>query len=97
MKTSAPTPGASPIRSSRAYRIDVLLDDVPELAGMELMQRIADLLVEEGLATREGGPFRAVMLMQPYTWTNDLPGALHAIVPRAVPQSPDLGLGYSPN
>jgi hypothetical protein len=83
--------------AERAYRIDVLLDGVPEVAGLALMQRIADLLVEEGLATPDGGDVRAVIGMQAHTWTPQLADALHVIVPRAVPQSPDLGANYSPN
>jgi hypothetical protein len=81
----------------RAYRIDVLLDGVPELTGLTLMQGIADLLVEQGLATPEGGDVRAVIGMHPHTWTPDLSDALHVIVPKAIPQSPDLGANYSPN
>ena len=89
--------GREPDPTERAYRIDVLLDGIPEVAGFALMQRIADLLVEEGLATPEGGDVRAVIGMHPHTWTPDLAEALHVVVPRAVPQSPDLGANYSPN
>ena len=89
--------GREPDPTERAYRIDVLLDGIPEVAGFTLMQRIADLLVEEGLATPEGGDARAVIGMHPHTWTPDLAEALHVIVPKAVPQSPDLGANYSPN
>ena len=48
--------GSEPDPAERAYRIDVLLDGVAEVAGVALMHRIADLLVEEGLATPEGAP-----------------------------------------
>ena len=89
--------GSEPDPAERAYRIDVLLDGVPEAAGVALMQRIADLLVEEGLATPEGGDVRAVIGMHTHTWTPQLAQALHVIVPRAIPQSPDLGANYSPN
>jgi hypothetical protein len=89
--------GSEPDPVERAYRIDVLLDGIPEVAGLTLMQRIADLLVEEGLATPEGGDVRAVIGMHPHTWTADLASALHVVVPKAVPQSPDLGANYSPN
>jgi hypothetical protein len=81
----------------RAYRLDVLLDAIPEAAGLALMQRIADLLVEQGLATPEGGEVRALIGMQPHSWTRDVDGALHLLIPRAVPQSPDLAADYSPN
>ena len=89
--------GREPDPSDRAYRIDVLLDGVPEVAGLALIQRIADLLVEEGLATPEGGDVRAIIGMHEHTWTPNLAEALHVVIPKAVPQSPDLGLGYSPN
>jgi hypothetical protein len=89
--------GREPDPAKRAYRIDVLLDGIPEIAGLALMHRIADLLVEEGVASPEDGPVRSVIAMHEHDWTSKLPGATHLVVPRAVPQSPDLGLGYSPN
>src|SRR3954451_10260656 len=89
--------GSAPDPVERAYRIDVLLDGVPEAAAPALMHRIADLLVEDGLATPEGGDARAVIGMQTHTWTPNLAEALHVLVPKAVPQSPDLGANYSPN
>ena len=55
----------------------MLLDGIPEVAGLTLMHRIADLLVEEGLASPEGGDVRAVIGMHPHTWTPDLAAALH--------------------
>jgi hypothetical protein len=89
--------GREPGTDDRAYRIDVLLEGVPEIAGIALMHRIADLLVEEGLASPEGGDVRAVVGMHEHTWNPDLAGAIHVVIPRAIPQSPDLGLDYSPN
>jgi hypothetical protein len=88
---------AEPDPDERAYRLDVLLDGVPEIAAVSLLHRIADLLVEEGLATPEGGDVRAVVGLHAHTWTPELADALHLLVPRAVPQSPDLGANYSPN
>ena len=96
-KTSAPAPVASPDPDDRAYRIDVLLDGIPEETGVAVMQRIGDLLVEAGLATPEGGNVRAVIGMHEHTWSPNLADAIHVVIPRAIPQSPDLGLGYSPN
>jgi len=81
----------------RAYRLDVLLDAIPEAAGLALMQRIADLLIEAGLATPEGEAVRAVIGMQPHTGARDVDCDLHLLIPKAVPQSPDLGADYSPN
>ena len=89
--------GREPDPVERAYRLDVLLDGIPEVAGITLIQRIADLLVEEGLATPEGGNVRAIIGMHPHTWTPNLADALHVVIPKAVPQSPDLSAGYSPN
>ena len=89
--------GREPDPVERAYRLDVLLDGIPEVAGLSLMHRIADLLVEEGLASPEDGDVRAVIAMHTHTWTPDLAEALHVVVPRAIPQSPDLGANYSPN
>ena len=86
-----------PDPAERAYRLDVLLDGIPEAAGVALMHRIADLLIEQGLATPEDGDVRAVIGMHPHTWTPNLADALHVLIPRAVPQSPDLGADYSPN
>jgi hypothetical protein len=89
--------GREPDPAERAYRLDVLLDGIPEAGGLSLMHRIADLLVEEGLASPEDGDVRAVIGMHTHTWTPDLAEALHVVVPRAIPQSPDLGANYSPN
>jgi hypothetical protein len=86
-----------PDPAERAYRLDVLLDGVPEVACVTLMHRIADLLVEEGLATPEGATVRAMIGVREHAWTTEVPDAQHVVVPKAVPQSPDLGLGYSPN
>ena len=38
-----------------------------------------------------------MIAMQRHTWTPELADALHVIVPRAIPRSPDLGASYSPN
>ena len=89
--------GREPGTDDRAYRIDVLLDGVSETACIALLHSMADLLIENGLATPAGGDVRAVIAVHEHTWTPDLGDALHVVVPRAVPQSPDLGLGYSPN
>jgi hypothetical protein len=89
--------GREPDPVERGYRLDILLDGVTEAAGLALMHRIADLLVEADLATPEDGEVRAVIGLQEHTWTPNLAEALHVVIPRAVPQSPDLGANYSPN
>ena len=89
--------GREPDPAPRGYRLDVLLDGVTEAAGVALMHRIADLLVEKGLASPEDGEARAVIALRQHTWSPELAEALHVVVPRAVPQSPDFSSGYSPN
>jgi hypothetical protein len=89
--------GREPDPAERGYRLDVLLDGVSEAAALALMHRIADLLIEAGLATPEDGDARAIVGLHPHTWTPELADALHLVIPRAVPQSPDLGANYSPN
>ena len=85
--------GQEPDPTERAYRLAVLLDDVSEATCVELMQQIADVLVEHGLAT----PVRSAVAVHEHDWVTDFPGSLHMVIPKAVPRSPDLGLGYSPN
>jgi hypothetical protein len=89
--------GREPDPTERAFRLDVLLDGIPEAAGLALMRRIADLLIEQGLATAEGDDARAVIAMHPHTWTPAFAEALHVLIPKAIPRSPDLGADYSPN
>jgi hypothetical protein len=89
--------GREPDPAERGYRLDVLLDGVTEAAGLALVQRIADLVVEAGLASPEGGDARAVISLHPHTWTTELTVARHVVIPRAVPRSPDFGATYSPN
>jgi hypothetical protein len=89
--------GQQPDPAERAYRVAVLLDSVSEGVCVELMQRIADLLVEFGLSTPEGEAVRSVVGVHELDWTSEMPGALHMTIPKSVPRSPDLGLGYSPN
>ena len=77
--------GREPDPVERAYRLDVMLDGVPRRAGVALMQRIADLLVEDGLATPEGGDVRAMIGMHEHAWSPDLAEAMHVLIPKAVP------------
>jgi len=86
-----------PGTDDRIYRIDVMLDGVSERAALALMHRIADLVVEDGMATPEGGDVRAVLGMHEHAAVADLTEAIHVLIPKAVPQSPDLGLGFNPN
>jgi hypothetical protein len=80
------------------YRIDILLRDIPEAAGVALLHEIAELLVEHDLATREDADeVRAVVELRPWTAEPLEPGAIDTVTPRAIPRSPDLGLGFNPN
>jgi len=89
--------GREPDPAQRGYRLDIRLDGVTEAAAVALMQRIADLVVEAGLATPEGGEVRAIVDLREHTWTPEPGDARHVLVPRAVPRSPDLSASYSPN
>jgi len=86
-----------PGTDARTYRIDVMLEGVTERAALALMHRIADLVVEDGMATPEGSDVRAVLGMHEHDAVADLTEAIHVLIPKAVPQSPDLGFGFNPN
>ena len=90
----------------RAYKVTVLLERVSEADGVEIVREFADVLAARGIAIRdEDETVRSVIGLEPHTWPEslglalegDLAGALHILVPKAVPQAPDLGHGYSPN
>jgi hypothetical protein len=90
----------------RSHRITVLLERVSENEAVEVVFEIADALAARGLAIRdEDDTVRSVVGLDRHPWPenlgaaleSDLAGALHIVVPKAVPQTPDLGLGYSPN
>jgi hypothetical protein len=89
--------GREPGTDARTYRIDVMLDGVSERAALAFLHRVADLVVEDGMATPEGGDVRAVLGMHEHVAVADLTEAIHVLIPKAVPQSPDLGLGFNPN
>ena len=99
--------GREPGTDDRAFRIDVLLDGVSETACVALMQGMADLAVENGLATPAGGDVRAVIAVHGPAGHPDLGDALRVVVPKAIPRSrtsvsarptttkPALRAGYS--
>ena len=68
--------GQQPDPTERAYRLAVLLDGVPEAVCVELMQQIADVLVEHGLASPPEGPIRSAVAVHEHDWVTDFPGAL---------------------
>ena len=101
-----PNADREPDATPRGYRITVLLEKVSEKDAVELAREIADALAERGIAIRgEDETVRSAIGLAPHDWPEtlgdalegDLAGAQHIVVPKAVPQPPDLGLGYSPN
>jgi hypothetical protein len=93
--------GEPPDATRRAYRIELLLNEVDEETCVRLMHGIADMLLEEGLGKPADAPdARAMLALDTQDWSTahrDIAAALHIVVPAAVPRSPDLGAGYSPN
>ncbi|HEX6021616.1 MAG TPA: hypothetical protein VFZ00_06435 [Solirubrobacter sp.] len=90
----------------RPYKITVLLDEVSEADAVEIAREMADVLAARGIAILEADDtVRSAIGIEPAVWPEslglalegDLAGAAHIVVPKAVPQPPDLGLGYSPN
>ena len=90
----------------RGYRITVLLERVTEQEAVELVFEVADVLAVRGLAIRDDDDtVRSAIGLATHPWPEnlgaalegDLAGALHVVVPKAVPQAPDLGVDYSPN
>ena len=90
----------------RPYKLTVLLDEVSETDAVHIATEIADVLATRGIAIREeDDTVRSAIGIETAVWPEslglalegDLAGALHIVVPKAVPQAPDLGLGYSPN
>ena len=101
-----PNADREPDLAQRGYRITVLLERVSEADGVEIAREIADVLAARGIAIRgDDETVRSAIGLDPHDWPEslgvalegDLAGALHVVVPKAVPQAPDLGLGYSPN
>jgi hypothetical protein len=90
----------------RPYKLTVLIDEVSESDAVEIAREMADVLAARGIAILEAdATVRSAIGVEPGVWPEslglalegDLAGALHIVVPKAVPQAPDLGLGYSPN
>jgi len=95
-----------PDPAQRPYRITVLLERVSEADGVEVVREIADALAARGIAIRDDDEtVRSVVGLDVHPWPEslgdalegDFAAALHIMVPKAVPQAPDLGSGYSPN
>jgi hypothetical protein len=101
-----PNADQEPDPTEHPYRITVLIDHAGEAEAVEIAREFADVLAARGIAIREtDDQVRSAIGLQPGEWPEslglalegDLAGSLHIVVPKAVPQAPDLGLGYSPN
>jgi hypothetical protein len=95
-----------PDPTPQPYRIDVLFGRVNEKEALALAGAIADLLVEHGFGLRTGDDrVRAMLGVSRCDWPasfeqalgGELASALHVLVPKAEPRTPDLGADYSPN
>ena len=101
-----PNAEAEPASLPRSYRVTVLLERVTEWEALAVGREVADVLAAAGIAIRgEDETVRSVIGIEPHPWpvglaaatVEDLAGAEHILVPKSVPQTPDLGQDYSPN
>jgi hypothetical protein len=97
---------AEPESVPRSYRLTVLLERVSEWEALAVARAVADVLAAEGIAIRdEDETVRSVIGVEPYPWPVTLDAAIadvlanaeHILVPKSVPQAPDLAQDYSPN
>jgi len=88
----------APDPTPRAYRIEILIERIPEADALELLQEIADALAARGHALQgDDTHVRSVLTLGAADWPEELvTDALHAIVPRSSPRPPDLEY-YTPN
>jgi hypothetical protein len=101
-----PNAEAEPETVPRSYRLTVLLERVTEWEAVAVAREVADVLAAAGIAIRgEDETVRSVIGVEPHPWpvglsaasAGDLASADHILVPKAVPQTPDLAQDYSPN
>ncbi|MBE2317021.1 hypothetical protein DVA67_013650 [Solirubrobacter sp. CPCC 204708] len=99
-----PNAEAEPGSVPRSYRLTVLLERVTEWEAVAIAREVADVLAAAGIAIRgEDETVRSVIGVQPHPWpvgpatAEELIGAEHILVPKSVPQTPDLSQDYSPN
>jgi hypothetical protein len=90
----------------RSYRLTVLIERVSEADVVEIAGEVADALAARGIAIRDADEtVRSVIGVDGLEWPENLgaalegvlAGALHVVVPKAVPQPPNLAVDYSPN
>jgi hypothetical protein len=84
----------------------VLIERVSEADVVEIAGEVADALAARGIAIRDADEtVRSVIGVDGLEWPENLgaalegvlAGALHVVVPKAVPQPPNLAVDYSPN
>ena len=77
-----------------------------EWEALAVAREVADVLAAAGISIRgEDATVRSVIGVEPHPWpvglsaapAEALAGAEHILVPKSVPQAPDLGQDYSPN
>lgn len=77
-----------------------------EWEALAVAREVADVLAAAGIAIRgEDETVRSVIGVEPHPWpvglsaamAQELASAEHILVPKSVPQTPDLGQDYSPN
>ena len=97
---------AEPESVPRSYRLTVLLERVTEWEALAVAREVADVLAAAGIAIRgEDETVRSVIGVEPHPWpvgltaatAEELATADHILVPKSVPQAPDLAQDYSPN
>jgi hypothetical protein len=97
---------AEPASVPRSYRLTVLLERVTEWEALAIAREFADVLAAAGIAIRESDEtVRSVIGVEPHPWpvglsaatAEELAGSEHILVPKSVPQAPDLAQDYSPN
>jgi hypothetical protein len=95
-----------PDSTPRSYRLTVLLERLTESEALLLGRAVADLLAAEGIAIRgEDETVRSIIGVEPHPWPVTVEAATaevfadadHILVPKSVPQPPDLAQDYSPN
>jgi hypothetical protein len=87
-----------PDPAPRSYRLEILLERISEADAVELAEEIADTLAARGHAIHgDDHHVRSVIMLGHHEWREELvTDALHALLPRATPQPPDLEF-YTPN
>jgi hypothetical protein len=87
----------APDPARRAYRIEILVEEIDEEAVLALALEVADQLAAAGHALAADDHVRSVITVGHTQWPDEIvTNALHAILPRMEPRPPDLEY-YTPN